>query len=87
MTRKGVYAGGNSVQALRGQLEQWLSGGGQALVQALLFAACDTCPRHLLRMVAAPLRALLEDATFAEAARHWVVHAASQSRLPGMLIS
>ncbi|CAL8466105.1 g5641 [Coccomyxa elongata] len=72
-------------QALRGQLEQWLSGGGQALVQALLFAACDTCPRHLLRMVAAPLRALLEDATLSEAAQHWIVHAASQPNLPGVL--
>ncbi|KAK9902253.1 hypothetical protein WJX75_009732 [Coccomyxa subellipsoidea] len=74
-------------QALRAQLEQWLSRCGEAVVQALLFAACDTCPRHLLRNVATPLRALLDDSTFREAAQHWLVHAASQPNLPGVIIS
>ncbi len=60
---------------------------GEALVQALLFAACDTCPRHLLRMVAAPIRALLEDSTFREAAQQWIVHAASQPGLPGTILA
>ena len=75
------------LQALRAQLEQWLSRCGEAVVQALLFAACDTCPRHLLRNVATPLRALLDDSTFREAAQHWLVHAASQPNLPGVITS
>lgn len=52
-------------------------------MQALLFAALDTCPRLLLRSLAAPLRALLEDTAFREAAHHWIIHAISQPALPG----
>ncbi len=56
---------------------------GGALTQALLRAAADTCPRHLLRPLAGALRALLTDEAFREPARQWLVHALSAPDLPG----
>lgn len=42
---------------------------GQELVQALALALLQTCPRHLLRSLAAPLRALLEDPAMSDAVK------------------
>jgi hypothetical protein len=74
------------VQALRPQLEAWVRANGGALTQALLTAAVDTCPRHLLRPLAGALRALLTDEGFREAARQWAVHVLSSPALPGELL-
>ena len=72
------------LQALRAQVEAWvLQGGGQGLVNGLLAAAADTCPRHLLRTLGTTLRALLADEAFREPARQWVVHALCAPTFPG----
>ena len=57
------------VQALKEALHTCLSHQGQGLVQALALALLQTCPRHLLRSLAAPLRALLEDSTMSDAVK------------------
>ncbi len=72
------------MQILRAQLEAWLAGSGQQLVQALIYAALDTCPRQLLRALAAPLRALLDDRAYGTAALGWLSHALTMPDMPGM---
>ena len=57
------------VQALKQALYTCMSHQGQELVQALALALLQTCPRHLLRSLAAPLRALLEDPTMSDAVK------------------
>lgn len=57
------------VQALKESLHSCMSHQGQELVQALALALLQTCPRHLLRSLAAPLRALLEDSAMADAVK------------------
>lgn len=61
-----------------------MAGSGQQLVQALIFAALDTCPRQLLRTLAAPLRALLDDKAYGNAALGWLSHALTMPDMPGM---
>lgn len=61
-----------------------MAGSGQQLVQALIFAALDTCPRQLLRTLAAPLRALLDDKAYGNAALGWLSHALIMPDMPGM---
>ena len=68
---------------LRAQLDDWMAGSGQQLVQALIFAAVDTCPRQLLRVLAAPLRALLDDRAYGQAAVGWLSHALTMPDMPG----
>ena len=72
------------VQMLRAQLDEWMSRDGQRLVQGLVFAALDTCPRHLLRTLAAILRALLDDKAYSSAAHAWLSHALSMPETPGV---
>lgn len=73
-----------TLQILRAQLDAWVAGSGQQLVQALIYAALDTCPRQLLRMLAAPLRALLDDRAYGTAAVGWLSHALTIPDMPGM---
>ena len=61
-----------------------MAGSGQQLVQALIFAAVDTCPRQLLRVLAAPLRALLDDRAHGHTAVGWLSHALTMPNMPGM---
>ena len=61
-----------------------MAGSGQQLVQALIFAALDTCPRQLLRTLAAPLRALLDDKAYGNAALGWLSHALTMPDMPGV---
>ena len=72
------------MQTLRAQLDEWMRSNGQRLVQGLIFAALDTCPRHLLRAVAAILRALLDDKIYSSAAHAWLSHALSMPETPGL---
>ena len=73
-----------SLQILRAQLDEWITSSGQQLVQALIFAALDTCPRQLLRTLAAPLRALLDDKLYGSAALGWLTHALSLPDASGL---
>ena len=57
------------VQALKEALYTCMIHQGQELVQALALALLQTCPRHLLRSLAAPLRALFEDPTMSDAVK------------------
>lgn len=57
------------VQALQEALYSCMSHQGQELVQALALALLQTCPRHLLRSLAAPLRALFEDPSMSDAVK------------------
>lgn len=57
------------MQALQDALYSCMRHQGRELVQALALALLQTCPRHLLRSLAAPLRALLEDAAMADAVK------------------
>ena len=72
------------MQMLRAQLDGWMRSGGQRLVQGLIFAALDTCPRHLLRTLAAILRALLDDKVYSSAAHAWLSHALSMPEATGV---
>lgn len=76
--------GGVSLQILRAQLDEWMTSSGQQLVQALTFAALDSCPRQLLRTLAAPLRALLDDKSYGSAALGWLTHALTLPDTPGL---
>jgi 2-oxo-4-hydroxy-4-carboxy--5-ureidoimidazoline (OHCU) decarboxylase len=60
-----------------------LAAQGPALVAALLAAACDTCPRHLLRTAADCLRRLLAHPELGGAAGGWLAAAATSGQLPG----
>ena len=51
------------MQALRDALHSCMTQQGQGLVQALAVALVQTCPRHLVRALAAPLQALVKDPT------------------------
>ena len=77
---------GVSLQIMRAQLDEWMTSSGQQLVQALTFAALDSCPRQLLRTLAAPLRALLDDKSYGSAALGWLTHALNLPDTPGLHI-
>jgi hypothetical protein len=72
------------VQILRAQLDEWVTSSGQQLVQALIFAALDSCPRQLLRTLAAPLRAILDDRSYGSPALGWLTHALNLPNTPGV---
>lgn len=57
------------LQALKEALYSCMSHQGQELVQALALALVQTCPRHLLRSLASPLRTLLQDDAMSDAVK------------------
>lgn len=59
-------------QAMQEALYSCLSHWGQELVQAMALALVQTCPRHLLRSLAPPLRALLGDPAMSDAVKSFL---------------
>ncbi len=58
---------------------------GQLLLRTLLTATIDTCPRQLVRSLAAPLHSLLQDQQLGSDARGWLQQLLSLPDLPGEL--
>ena len=58
---------------------------GQVLLRTMLTATIDTCPRQLVRSLAAPLHSLLQDQQLGSDARVWLQQLLSLPDLPGGL--
>ena len=58
---------------------------GQVLMRTMLTATIDTCPRQLVRSLAAPLYSLLQNQQLGSDARVWLQQLLSLPDLPGDL--
>ena len=56
---------------------------GQSMVEALLCALCDTCPRQLMRIAGDRLRALLTHPVLGQNAAGWMQATIMSGQLPG----
>lgn len=61
-----------------------LAAQGEALVQSLLAALCDSCPRHLMRSAADCLRQTVLHPALGQQARGWVTAVLASGQLPGV---
>ncbi|GMH32786.1 hypothetical protein BSKO_00620 [Bryopsis sp. KO-2023] len=61
-------------------INEFVAKGGKVIVERVLWSACGTCPRHLLRSVASLLRNLTENSEFGPAALQWTVDTVWQAK-------
>jgi hypothetical protein len=71
------------MQAHQAKLHQCVSQQGGPLVQALLVALCETCPRSSMRPLAMLLHGLLTGPLWQAAARGWLAEALQSAELQG----
>lgn len=64
-----------------------MAGGGQMIVENLLFAACSTCPQHLLQTLSLGIRRMIEDPNLGSAVVQWIVASVQSARFQSHLQS
>lgn len=59
--------------------------GGQIIIEKMVFAACSTCPRHLLQTLSSALRKLIEDSIIGAAVVRWIVASVQSPKFQSQL--
>lgn len=65
-------------------IDGYISSSGKLIMERLVWSACDSCPRHLLKKVADILYDLVGNSEYGEASGQWLVQVLSDPRLLAM---